>query len=102
MAGEQHRAARGGNFSDSRQSRHPKRRSSDDDNDNDDLPQPFDATKLHAPKKRQRSTSPSSSNPGEAPRKLKRPGQRARISEAEREQIRQRALSESVSKSGNL
>ncbi len=59
--------------------------------DNDDLPQPFDATKLHAPKKRQRSASPSSSPAGDAPRKLKRPGQRARITEAEREQIRQRA-----------
>ncbi|KAM7207436.1 mRNA cap guanine-N7 methyltransferase [Naviculisporaceae sp. PSN 640] len=56
-------------------------------NDNDDLPQPFDAKKLAPAKKRQRSNSP-----GEAPRKQKRPGQRARISEAEREQIRQRAL----------
>ncbi|KAH8897095.1 guanine-N(7)-methyltransferase, partial [Thozetella sp. PMI_491] len=60
--------------------------------DQDDLPQPFDATKLLAPKKRQRSASPSSAPSGEAPRKLKRPGQRARISESEREQIRQRAL----------
>ncbi|KAK0629136.1 mRNA capping enzyme-domain-containing protein, partial [Bombardia bombarda] len=57
-------------------------------NDNDDLPQPFDAKKLAPAKKRQRSQSPSS----EPPRKHKRPGQRARISEAEREQIRQRAL----------
>ena len=54
--------------------------------DNDELPQPFDAKKLAPAKKRQRSTSP-----GE-PKKQKRPGQRARISEAEREQIRQRAL----------
>ncbi|KAL2134427.1 hypothetical protein VTI74DRAFT_199 [Chaetomium olivicolor] len=66
------------------------------DHDNDDLPQPFDAKKLVPAKKRQRSASPSGSGnatpSGEAPRKLKRPGQRARISEAEREQIRQRAL----------
>lgn len=66
------------------------------DHDNDDLPQPFDAKKLAAAKKRQRSASPSGSGSanasGDAPRKLKRPGQRARISEAEREQIRQRAL----------
>ncbi|KAK4235481.1 mRNA capping enzyme-domain-containing protein [Achaetomium macrosporum] len=66
------------------------------DQDNDDLPQPFDAKKLAPAKKRQRSTSPSgsgnASGSGEPPRKLKRPGQRARISEAEREQIRQRAL----------
>ncbi|KAK4219988.1 mRNA cap guanine-N7 methyltransferase [Rhypophila decipiens] len=55
--------------------------------DNDDLPQPFDAKKLAAAKKRQRSNSP-----GEAPRRQKRPGQRARITDAEREQIRQRAL----------
>lgn len=58
-----------------------------DTNDNDDLPQPFDAKKLAPAKKRQRSNSP-----GDAPRKQKRPGQRARITEAEREQIRQRAL----------
>ncbi|AEO64059.1 36de2be8-1067-4da4-801f-e12ae0c4be09 [Thermothielavioides terrestris] len=66
------------------------------DHDNDDLPQPFDAKKLAPARKRQRSTSPSgnatASSSGEVPRKLKRPGQRARISEAEREQIRQRAL----------
>ena len=68
------------------------------DHDNDDLPQPFDAKRLVSAKKRQRSASPSGSGnasasaSGEAPRKLKRPGQRARISEAEREQIRQRAL----------
>ena len=55
--------------------------------DNDELPQPFDAKKLAPAKKRQRSNSP-----GEVPKKQKRPGQRARISEAEREQIRQRAL----------
>ncbi|KAK4147483.1 mRNA capping enzyme-domain-containing protein [Dichotomopilus funicola] len=65
------------------------------DHDNDDLPQPFDAKKLAPAKKRQRSTSPSGSNTpatNEPPRKLKRPGQRARITDAEREQIRQRAL----------
>jgi mRNA (guanine-N7-)-methyltransferase len=66
------------------------------DHDNDDLPQPFDAKRLAPAKKRQRSTSPSgggnASASGEAPRKLKRPGQRARITDAEREQIRQRAL----------
>ncbi|KAK0707558.1 mRNA capping enzyme-domain-containing protein [Lasiosphaeris hirsuta] len=52
----------------------------------DELPQPFDAKKLAPAKKRQRSTSP-----GE-PRKQKRPGQRARITDAERERNRQRAL----------
>ncbi|KAK5633366.1 hypothetical protein RRF57_009080 [Xylaria bambusicola] len=51
----------------------------------DDLPQPFDAKKLEPAKKRQRSTSPS-----EQPRKLKRPGQRARISNTEAAAIRQR------------
>ncbi|KAL2115912.1 hypothetical protein VTJ04DRAFT_10167 [Mycothermus thermophilus] len=78
--------------------------------DQDDIPQPFDAKKLAPAKKRPRSPSPnrsgSASTPGtssntntgtgnqsgEPPRKLKRPGQRARISEAEKEQIRQRAL----------
>lgn len=69
------------------------------DEDNDVLPQPFDAKKLAPARKRQRSASPgggsasaSASASGEAPRKLKRPGQRARITDAEREQIRQRAL----------
>ena len=66
------------------------------DHDNDALPQPFDAKRLAPAKKRQRSTSPNGSGnasaSGEAPRKLKRPGQRARITDAEREQIRQRAL----------
>ncbi|KAK3682614.1 mRNA capping enzyme [Podospora appendiculata] len=65
-----------------RSSKPPRR-----DHENDDLPQPFDAKKLAPAKKRLRSASPS-----EAPRKQKRPGQRARISEAEREQIRQRQL----------
>ncbi|KAI0399793.1 mRNA capping enzyme [Xylaria palmicola] len=51
----------------------------------DELPQPFDAKKLEPAKKRQRSTSPS-----DQPRKLKRPGQRARISSNEAAAIRQR------------
>ncbi|KAL2161976.1 hypothetical protein VTH06DRAFT_7761 [Thermothelomyces fergusii] len=66
------------------------------DNDSDELPQPYDAKKLVPAKKRQRSPSPgrsgSASGSGDPPRKLKRPGQRARITEADREQIRQRAL----------
>ncbi|KAI1432550.1 guanine-N(7)-methyltransferase [Xylaria sp. CBS 124048] len=52
----------------------------------DELPQPFDAKKLEPAKKRQRSASPAS----DAPRKLKRPGQRARISNNEAAAIRQR------------
>ncbi|TRX88976.1 hypothetical protein FHL15_010098 [Xylaria flabelliformis] len=56
-----------------------------DDGGTEDLPQPFDAKKLEPAKKRQRSTSPS-----EQPRKLKRPGQRARISNNEAAAIRQR------------
>ncbi|KAI0477644.1 mRNA capping enzyme [Xylariaceae sp. FL0804] len=51
----------------------------------DELPQPFDAKKLEPAKKRQRSTSPS-----DGQRKLKRPGQRARISNSEAAAIRQR------------
>ncbi|KAK4463838.1 mRNA capping enzyme-domain-containing protein [Cladorrhinum samala] len=74
------------------------------DNDHDELPQPFDAKKLlPAAKKRLRSPSPSSrggdgtpssstNSGGPARKQQKRPGQRARISEQEREQIRQRAL----------
>ncbi|KAK1759494.1 mRNA capping enzyme-domain-containing protein [Echria macrotheca] len=57
----------------------------------DDLPQPFDAKKLAPAKKRQRSTSPNNAT-GDSPRKQKRPGQRARITDAERERARQRAL----------
>lgn len=62
--------------------------------ENDDLPQPYDAKALAPAKKRQRSTSPSAGGggSGEAPRKLKRPGQRARITDAQREELRQRAL----------
>ncbi|KAI1198845.1 mRNA capping enzyme [Nemania serpens] len=51
----------------------------------DELPQPFDAKKLESAKKRQRSASPS-----DQPRRLKRPGQRARISHDEAAAIRQR------------
>ncbi len=58
---------------------------------NDDLPQPFDAKSLERPKKRARSPSPQPSDP-HLPRKPKRPGQRARITESEREAIRQRAV----------
>ncbi|TQV97677.1 hypothetical protein V2A60_006587 [Cordyceps javanica] len=51
----------------------------------DDLPQPYNANSLHATKRR--AVSPS-----EQPRKQKRPGARARISEAQREAIRQRQI----------
>ncbi|RFU81480.1 mrna cap guanine-n7 methyltransferase [Trichoderma arundinaceum] len=51
----------------------------------DDLPQPYNANSLQAAKRR--AVSPS-----EQPRKLKRPGARARFSEAEREAIRLRQL----------
>lgn len=51
----------------------------------EELPQPFDAKKLEPAKKRHRSTSPS-----EAPRKLKRPGQRARITGAQAEEVQKR------------
>ncbi|CAJ2505218.1 Uu.00g126120.m01.CDS01 [Anthostomella pinea] len=54
--------------------------------DEGEYPQPFDAKKLEPAKKRQRSTSPS-----DAPRRQKRPGQRARISNSEAASIRQRA-----------
>ncbi|KAK3381403.1 mRNA capping enzyme-domain-containing protein [Podospora didyma] len=64
--------------------------------EDDLLPQPFDAKKLAPAKKRQRSTSPpaggSSSEAAGTIRKQKRPGQRARITDAERAQIRERAL----------
>ncbi|CAK7219257.1 mRNA cap guanine-N7 methyltransferase [Sporothrix bragantina] len=73
---------------------------------NDELPQPFDARVLEPAKKRARSRSPgggsggaggtsaggSSGGGADLPRKPKRPGQRARITDAEREAIRQRAL----------
>ncbi|KAK2074647.1 hypothetical protein P8C59_008840 [Phyllachora maydis] len=65
-------------------------------NEAEEMPQPFNAQKLQPATKRLRSTSPGGgsgeSTPGPPQRKLKRPGQRARISEAEREKIRQRAL----------
>ncbi|KFA65684.1 hypothetical protein S40285_04823 [Stachybotrys chlorohalonatus IBT 40285] len=51
----------------------------------DELPQPYDAKELQPAKRRAMS-------PSEQPRKLKRPGARARISEAQREVIRQRQL----------
>lgn len=53
--------------------------------DMDELPQPFDAKKLEPAKKRQRSRSPS-----DAPRKQKRPGQRARIPDSQAASFRQR------------
>lgn len=62
----------------------PRKRAADDEGQ-DELPQPYNANSLHATKRRAVS-------PGEQPRKQKRPGARARISEAEREAIRQRQL----------
>ncbi|TVY83660.1 mRNA cap guanine-N7 methyltransferase [Lachnellula suecica] len=86
----------------------------------EDQPQPFNATKLEPAKKRKRSRSPSNSTPrrvdprtesrrstspsnsskrqrslspsSQPQRKQKRPGQRARITDAEREHIRQRQV----------
>ena len=78
----------------------------------DAQPQPFNATKLEPAKKRKRSRSPSTStpkrldsrrstspshtsrrgSPSPQPRKQKRPGQRARITDAERAHIRQKQL----------
>lgn len=66
----------------------------------DDLPRAYDAKALAPAKKRQRSNSPSGSGAGgskspsasEPVRKLKRPGQRSRITDAQREEARQRAL----------
>ncbi|KAF6843044.1 mRNA cap methyltransferase [Colletotrichum musicola] len=55
------------------------------EDENDQLPQPYNAKELQPAKRRAMS-------PSEQPRKQKRPGARARISEAEREAIRQRAL----------
>lgn len=65
-------------------SRSPPRKRRPDET-TDDLPQPYNANSLHAPKRRALS-------PSEQPRKQKRPGARARISEAEREAIRQRQI----------
>lgn len=77
------------------------------DNSAEEQPQPFNAIKLEPASKRKRSQTPvvPSSKQAEIPtdikrrrsnsppaRKLKRPGQRARIGDAEREQIRQRRL----------
>ena len=66
-------------------------------NPHDELPQPYDAKGLQPAKRRLRSASPSGSDrppsqQQEQPRRPKRPGQRARISEAQREEIRRRAL----------
>ncbi|KYK54907.1 hypothetical protein DCS_06868 [Drechmeria coniospora] len=61
-----------------------RKRSSPDDGQ-DDLPQPYNASSLQAAKRRQLS-------PSDQPRKQKRPGARARFTEAEREAIRQRQL----------
>ena len=78
----------------------------------EDQPQPFNATKLEPAKKRKRSRSPFNStpkrvdsrrstspshtprrrSPSPQPRKQKRPGQRARITDAEREHIRQKQI----------
>ncbi|KAK0640897.1 mRNA capping enzyme-domain-containing protein [Cercophora newfieldiana] len=58
-----------------------------DDNENDELPQPFDAKKLAPAKKRVRSPSPN----GDAPPRQKRPGRRSRITDASREQARRAA-----------
>lgn len=60
-----------------------KRRAEDEGQE--DLPQPYNANSLQPAKRR--AVSPS-----EQPRKLKRPGARARISEAEREAIRLRQI----------
>ncbi|PHH75103.1 hypothetical protein CDD80_2623 [Ophiocordyceps camponoti-rufipedis] len=57
-----------------------------EDDSQDDLPQPYNANSLQPAKRR--AVSPSE----QPSRKLKRPGARARISEAEREAIRQRQL----------
>lgn len=63
--------------------RRHKRQAEDDATD--DLPQPYNANSLQAAKRRAMS-------PSDQPRKLKRPGARARFSEAEREAIRLRQL----------
>ncbi len=70
---------------------------------NDELPQPFDAKALEPAKKRARSKSPGTASGGaETPRKLKRPGQRARITDSEREAIRQRAVERERQAKGEL
>lgn len=80
-----------------------------DDSGPEEQPQPFNATKLEAAKKRKRSTSPTkgakrfarSPSPSDVyrsrrspspVRKQKRPGQRARIGDSEREAIRQQQI----------
>ncbi|KAL0941784.1 mRNA cap methyltransferase [Colletotrichum truncatum] len=68
-----------------KRSQSPPRKGKRRDEETDQLPQPYNAKELQAAKRR--AVSPS-----EQPRKQKRPGARARISETEREAIRQRAL----------
>ncbi|KAK2771609.1 mRNA cap methyltransferase [Colletotrichum kahawae] len=68
-----------------KRSQSPAKRGKRREDENDQLPQPYNAKELQPAKRR--AVSPS-----EQPRKQKRPGARARISEAEREAIRQRAL----------
>ncbi|KAK6602325.1 mRNA cap methyltransferase [Botrytis cinerea] len=80
-----------------------------DDSGPEEQPQPFNATKLEAAKKRKRSSSPMkgakrvarSPSPSDVyksrrspspVRKQKRPGQRARIGDSEREAIRQQQI----------
>ncbi|KAI5464709.1 mRNA capping enzyme-domain-containing protein [Mariannaea sp. PMI_226] len=65
--------------------RHGRRKRPAEEETQDDLPQPYNAKSLQPAKRR--AVSPS-----EQPRKLKRPGARARFSEAEREAIRQRQV----------
>ncbi|EQB43894.1 mRNA capping enzyme [Colletotrichum gloeosporioides Cg-14] len=68
-----------------KRSQSPAKKGKRREEENDQLPQPYNAKELQPAKRR--AVSPS-----EQPRKQKRPGARARISEAEREAIRQRAL----------
>ncbi|KAE9576308.1 mRNA cap guanine-N7 methyltransferase [Colletotrichum fructicola] len=68
-----------------KRSQSPAKKGKRREDENDQLPQPYNAKELQPAKRR--AVSPS-----EQPRKQKRPGARARISEAEREAIRQRAL----------
>lgn len=65
--------------------RNGSRSSHRDDREEEELPQPYDAKKLEPAKKRQRSRSPS-----DAPRKQKRPGRVARLSDRERDEARRR------------
>ena len=60
-----------------------KRPAEDAPQENDDLPQPYNASQLQSVKRRALS-------PSEQPRKQKRPGARARLTDADREVIRRR------------